>query len=244
MTVVILGGTSEARALAQVLVGQGVDVVTTLAGATAQRADLPGRVRVGGFGSDAAMAAWLAAEGAACVVDATHPFASRMTARAAWLGATVPVVRLDRPGWGGRADAGSWTWVESPEEAVAAVPAVPGAVFLAVGRQELCRYAGLSGRRVVARVIDDPEAVLPASFVVVRARGPFTRESERAFFDAHDVAALVTKDAGGTATSAKLDVAAERGVPVVMVRRPALPEGLTCVGDVTEAAAWVRSVTG
>lgn len=245
MSVVIIGGTSEARQLAERLTGDGCDVWTSLAGATASPRALPGRVQTGGFGSDAATAAWLREVGATAVVDATHPFAARMTARMARLAATtgVPVLRLDRPGWGERPDAATWTWVGSHAEATREADVdLPGRVLLAVGRQEAEQYAGLT-RPAVLRVVSDPDVALPPSMRVVRARGPFDIASEREFFAAHDVALLVTKDAGGAGSSAKLDVAAERGTRVVMVARPAVPAGLATVPSVAAAADWVASVT-
>jgi precorrin-6A/cobalt-precorrin-6A reductase len=42
----------------------------------------------------------------------------------------------------------------------------------------------------------------------------------------------VTKDSGGAATSAKLTAARDLRLPVVVVRRPPLPEGLTALPDV------------
>jgi precorrin-6A/cobalt-precorrin-6A reductase len=43
-------------------------------------------------------------------------------------------------------------------------------------------------------------------------------------FDAFAIDAVVSKNSGGKATEAKLDVARERGLPVIMLRRPPLPD--------------------
>lgn len=244
MNVVIVGGTAEARALAGRLIAEGFDVWTTLAGATATRAELPGKVRVGGFGGDAQMAAWLDEIGAHVVVDATHPFAARMTARMGRLAETSPrpIVRLDRPGWASRPDAGTWTWVDSHEAAARAVEAWRGqdghaarTVLLTVGRQELPAYQRLAAP-VVARVVTPPREA-PAPWTILANRGPFSLESERALLAEHRVGLLVTKDAGGN--PAKLDAAAQAGVEVVMISRPATPPNLPTVADVDEACAWV-----
>ncbi|MDX6728918.1 MAG: precorrin-6A/cobalt-precorrin-6A reductase, partial [Baekduia sp.] len=104
MTVLILGGTAEARELAAGLDAAGVRVVTSLAGRVARPRLPSGETRIGGFGGPAALAAWLAEHEIAAVVDATHPFAERISASAAQAcgDAGVPLLRLQRPGWAER----------------------------------------------------------------------------------------------------------------------------------------------
>jgi precorrin-6A/cobalt-precorrin-6A reductase len=58
---------------------------------------------------------------------------------------------------------------------------------------------------------------------ILAARGPFTLEGERALFALQAFDVVVSKNSGGNATEAKLEVARERGLPVVMLRRPELP---------------------
>ncbi|MBA3745770.1 precorrin-6A/cobalt-precorrin-6A reductase, partial [Sporichthya sp.] len=83
-TVLILGGTTEARALAAALVTQGTwRVVSSLAGRVSSPALPAGELRIGGFGGPDALAAWLRTEGVSAVVDATHPFAARISASVA-----------------------------------------------------------------------------------------------------------------------------------------------------------------
>ena len=97
--VLLLGGTSEARALAACLVTDGIDVTSSLAGRVA-RPRLPvGAVRIGGFGGVEGLRAALADYD--LVVDATHPFARGMSANAAAACAAegIPLLRLERPGW-------------------------------------------------------------------------------------------------------------------------------------------------
>jgi precorrin-6A/cobalt-precorrin-6A reductase len=117
--------------------------------------------------------------------------------------------------------------------------------FLTVGRQALGQFIGpLERHRAVARVVDAPTVVLPASWMLILSRGPYTVESERAVFDEHDVDVLVTKDSGGTYTWAKMQVAAERGTPVVIVRRGNPADHVPTVTDPAAAAVWVRDVVG
>jgi precorrin-6A/cobalt-precorrin-6A reductase len=237
--VLILGGTGEARRLATALVDAGIDVLSSLAGRVTDPLLPPGEVRVGGFGGAVGLAAWLQAHPVRAMVDATHPFATTMTASAVAAADVtgVPLLRLQRPGWSaGPGD--DWRWVDSLEEAAAAVAGF-GSVFLTTGRKSLGAFAGLTARCLV-RSVDPPEPPLPPRTTVVLARGPFTVEDELALLRAHAVEAVVTKDSGGAMTAAKLTAARVLGLPVVLVRRPPLPPGVPVVGTVEEAAEWVR----
>ncbi|MGB7963808.1 MAG: cobalt-precorrin-6A reductase [Propionicimonas sp.] len=239
MTVLLLGGTAEARTLAHELVAAGVPVVTSLAGDVTDLRRPAGAVRVGGFGGVPGLAAYLREQGVTAVVDATHPFAAQITANAAVAcGETgVALLRLSRPGWSGRPDAASWYWVESMAEARKVAQTLGERVFLATGRQTLPDFVGWTDRYVLVRVVDAPEFAVPSTWEVLRARGPFDLAEERELLRGRGIDVLVTKDSGG-ATDAKLDAAAEIGVAVVIVRRPALPVGVAVVGSVAEALTW------
>ena len=239
--ILLLAGTAEARALATALAEAGVPALASLAGATArpQALDLP--TRIGGFGGAAGFVAVLEAEGISAVIDATHPFARRITERTATLCAwrDLPLLRLERPGWAaGPGD--RWTWFEDPEEVAALTEA--RAVFLATGRQDLDRYAGLAGRRVWCRQIDPPDGPFPfAGGEFVIGRPPFGVADEEALFARLGVEALVVKDAGGAASRTKLDAARALGLPVLIQRRPPAPD-TTRVETVEAAMDWVRAL--
>lgn len=239
----MLGGTVEGRLVGDALAEAGHAVTTSVAGRTAAARTLASGGVTGGFGGPDGLAAWLTSHSIDALVDATHPFAARMTRHAAWAAdATgVPLVRLDRPGWGAHPQAPTWTWVSSHAEAARAA-AGRGRALLTVGRQPLPHYAALA--TVYARVAELPaeqDRRFPDAWMVVAARGPFTLAAERRLMTDARIGVLVTKDSGGASTAAKLEAAAELDVPVVVVRRPALPVGLACVPDVAGVLAWVAA---
>ena len=238
MTVLLLGGTAEARALAALLQTHGVDVLSSLAGRVSRPALPVGRVRVGGFGGVEGLAVFLVEHRVADVVDATHPFAATISANAAQACARTgtPLLRLARPGWADHPDAGRWTWVDD----VAGALGVPGErPVLTTGRQSLAEFLPWAERAVLVRVVDPPDLALPPTWRVVRSRGPYDQAGERTLLEEHRADLLVTKDSGGTLTEAKLDAARELDVRVVVVRRPAVPVGVVTVADVEAARAWV-----
>ena len=240
MTVLLLGGTAEARELAAALNGAGVPVISSLAGRVA-RPRLPvGEVRVGGFGGPAGLERWLAEHAIAAVVDATHPFAERISASAAAACASThtPLLRLERPGW--TASPGDdWRWVEDLTEAATAIAALGAArVLLTTGRQGLAAFAHDDTRWYLIRCVDPPEVALPAHHEILLDRGPYTLDGELALIDAHRIDVVVTKDSGGPLTEAKLQAARARGLPVVVVGRPPRRDVPT-VRTVAEAVTWV-----
>ncbi|MFG2263840.1 cobalt-precorrin-6A reductase [Streptomyces sp. NPDC048720] len=232
--VLILGGTTEARRLASDLAARpGVRVTTSLAGRVARPAPVPGEVRTGGFGGPEGLADWLRAHRVDVLVDATHPFAESITANAARAAAATGVraLVLRRPGWQpGPGD--DWHPVDSLDAAAEALPGLGRRVFLSTGRLGLAAFRHLADLSFVVRSVDPPEPPLPPDTRVVLARGPFTVTDETRLLRNHAIDVLVTKDSGGDATAAKLTAARDLGLPVVVVRRPGPPAGVTVVPDV------------
>ncbi|GGM09276.1 cobalt-precorrin-6A reductase [Dactylosporangium sucinum] len=233
-TVLILGGTGEARRLATALCAAGSwRVISSLAGRVAQPVRPPGEVRVGGFGGPAGLAAYARAEHVSVIVDATHPFAARMTANAAAAG--VPLLVLRRPGWlAGPGD----RWQRVPSLAAAASSVREASrVFLTTGRQSLPAFAHLTAPWFLSRSVDPPEPPVPPRLEVLLDRGPFTVEGETALLRDRAIDVLVTKDSGGGLTAAKLTAARTLGIPVVMVDRPPLPPDVEVTHTVPELLA-------
>jgi precorrin-6A/cobalt-precorrin-6A reductase len=242
--ILVLGGTAEARELAAALDAAGVAVTSSLAGRVANPRLPAGRVRIGGFGGPDALARWLTKHEVVAVVDATHPFAERISASAAWAApaAGVPLLRLERRSWCER-PGDRWTWVADLDEAAAAVPRLGRRVLLTTGRQGLASFASVDDVWFLVRCVDPPGPPLPARHELLLDRGPYTVEGERALVARHAIDLVVTKDSGGTHTEAKLDVARERGLPVILVRRPPRP-AVTTVTSVEAALEWARAQAG
>ncbi|MFD9035436.1 cobalt-precorrin-6A reductase [Streptomyces sp. NPDC059567] len=248
MHVLILGGTTEARALATALHPR-VRVTSSLAGRVAEPRLPAGEVRVGGFGGVDGLVAWMREHHVDAVIDATHPFAENISFNAARAAATahVPLLALRRPGWV-RVDGDDWHEVASLEEAARVVGgrgwghlpgrSPSGRVFLTTGRMGLAAFAECP-QWFLVRSVDAPEPPMPARTEVLLDRGPFTLEGERELLSRYGIDVLVTKDSGGTATAPKLRAAREAGIPVVIVRRPPVPEGVAVAGTVGEAVGWV-----
>ncbi|MBW8284959.1 MAG: cobalt-precorrin-6A reductase [Rhizobium sp.] len=219
--VLILGGTAEAAALAARLVATGeVAVVTSLAGRTAHPVLPPGEVRIGGFGGAEGLAAYIREQGISRVIDATHPFARRISENAirATAETGVPLEHLVRPGWEPvRGD--RWREVGSLKEAAQALPA--GAiVFLALGRQYLDTFLPRTDCRFVIRMVDAPAEPLPFSnHTLILGKPSADPADEAALFASHGITHLVCRNSGGASGYGKIAAAREMGLPVVMVGR-------------------------
>lgn len=224
MKILILGGTEEARQLAGELVARGHAVTTSLAGRTSQPLALPGEVRSGPFGGAEALADYLRKQSFERLVDAGHPFAAQMAANAVAAAtlAGIPLVRLHRPPWREPPRA-HWLHAADAEAAAALLP--PGArALLTVGHTRLDAYFRRDDCSFVVRSIEPPSQKLPATAQSLLARPPFYIGGETALLQQEAITHLVTKNAGGVQTEAKLRAAQQLGIPVIMIARPTLPE--------------------
>lgn len=216
--ILLLGGTEEARRLAEMLAEAKANYLVSLATSTAEPYEGP--ERRGGFGGEEAMTRWLKEEGTEVVVDASHPFAAVIspTAKRAAKAAGVRYLRLERRPW--RRSAGDrWQDVRSLEDAAEQL-SEGSTVFLTVGARSLSPFLLRRDLKLVVRTIEEPEVHGRRDVIVLRDRGPFTVDGERALFQRYGFQALVTKNSGGDATAAKLVAAREAKTLVVMVKRP------------------------
>jgi precorrin-6A/cobalt-precorrin-6A reductase len=241
MRILILGGTAEARTLAAALADRRAFAVTlSLAGRTAQPAPQPVPVRMGGFGGPEGLARYLRDERIDALIDATHPYAAVISANAARAAkaAAVPILALRRPPWP-KAEGDHWIEVDTVEDAVAALGSAPRRVFLALGRKELQPFAAAPQHLYLIRSVDpvEPPLGVPHAAYIV-ARGPFSEAADRALLERHNIEMIVAKNSGGDATYGKIAAARALQLPVVMLKRPALPE-VPSVATVDEVLAWL-----
>ncbi|WP_264811881.1 precorrin-6A/cobalt-precorrin-6A reductase, partial [Gluconacetobacter johannae] len=174
------------------------------------------------------------------VIDATHPFAVRMShnAVAACAAAGIPLLAFERAPWV-PAEGDDWRAVADVAGAVAALPDAPARVFLAIGRQLVDAFAACPRHDYLLRLVDPPRAALPLPrAAVVVARGPFTQEGDMALMQAHGITHVVAKNAGGVGARAKLDAARMLGLPVILIERPATPPR-PVARTAAEVMAWL-----
>ncbi len=224
--ILILGGTTEASALAARLADLGEEATLSYAGRVEEPKAQPVPTRTGGFGGAEGLAAYLRDDEVTHLIDATHPFAAQMSRNAveAARATGVALIAHTRPAW--RPVPGDdWTTVPDIAAAVAALGGPARRVFLALGRMHVDAFAAQPQHHYLLRLVDPPEVspILPQHEIVV-ARGPFDTESDRALMEAHRTELLVAKNAGGKGASAKLAAARALGVPVLMIDRPPLPD--------------------
>jgi precorrin-6A/cobalt-precorrin-6A reductase len=240
LRLLILGGTAEASALARLI--KGLDWIAptlSLAGRTSSPVLPPIPARIGGFGGVDGLADYLRREAIDLLIDATHPFANRISANATEAAAIagVPRLVLQRGPWIRRAG-DDWREVGSGRDAAEAIGAVPAHVFLTIGRQDLLPFRERAPQHdYLIRSVDAPgAALLPPKARVITARGPFDEDRERALMERNAIDVLVTKNSGGT--DSKLRAARSLGLPVILIARPMAPTGET-VETPDAALAWV-----
>lgn len=224
MKILILGGTEEARQLADQLVSMGHDVVTSYAGKTGEPRLPQGEIRTGGFGGARGLSDFLLKNGIERLVDATHPYAAQMSANAveAARHTGVRLVRLTRPPWK-EPHYAFWHHVQNTDEAAAGLP--PGArVLLTVGHLKLEIFFARTDCSFVVRSIEPPERALPVNAQSLIARPPFFVGGETELMQYEGITHLITRNSGGVQTEAKLKAAEQLRLAVVMIARPVLPE--------------------
>lgn len=224
--ILILGGTGDARTLAARLANGGHDVILSLAGRTAEPVAQGVPTISGGFGGAEGLARFVTEQGISLMVDATHPYAARMSRNAAEASARsgVPLVALRRPGWE-QADGDRWTLVADPAAAADALGDRPRRVLLTLGRNDIAAFEAAPQHDYLIRSVDrvDPPLDLPRARYLL-ARGPFAGNDERALLEREHIDVVVSKNSGGAATYGKIAAARALGLPVIMIERPVLPD--------------------
>ena len=244
MKVLILGGTGDAVKLAaKLLLVPKLEIITSLAGRTRKPSALVGDFRIGGFGGISGLVNYIFEQKIDLLIDATHPCAGQIS----WHGAIAceitktPHLMLVRPEWQ-KIEGDRWIEVESVEAAAQIIPQLGTRIFITSGRQQLEPFLSIVQTHphlcFLLRSIDPPDLVIPNSKILLD-RGPFSLEGERKLLQDYEIEAIVSKNSGGEATSAKLIAARALNIPIVMIQRPQMPEG-DKVNDIEEAIAWIN----
>ena len=243
-TLLILGGTTEARALAQQCstAYPQLRVLTSLAGSTRNPLPLAGETRRGGFGGGDGLARFLATHKVDLLIDATHPFASAISAYAAETCKAQSITHLIllRPPWQA-IEGDDWLGVADHAAAAKSLQSLPRKVFLATGHKDIERFTALTEHNFLIRLIETPTRPLAFKrYSLILARGPFSIATEKQLLHQHQIAVLVSKNSGGAAGYSKIAAARELGLPVVMITRPPAPPGMT-VSCVEDALSWLQA---
>lgn len=244
LKLLILGGTTEASALARALAGDArFAPMLSLAGVTKAPAMPPIPWRIGGFGGIDGLVRYIGDEKVEALIDATHPFAAQMSHHAAIAARRtgVPLLAVCRPGWQ-PVEGDRWIPVADMAAAAAALESEPRRVFLTIGQKELAPFRAAPQHAYVIRSVDAPDPQsLPPIAQVITARGPFAEADEIRLLAEQRIDIVVTKNSGGTATEAKLVAARAAGIPVVMVERPPRPD-VEAVATAEAALEWLARV--
>jgi precorrin-6A/cobalt-precorrin-6A reductase len=243
MRILILGGTTEASALARLLEGdERFEPTLSLAGRTASPKPQPLPTRSGGFGGIAGLESWLQDNAIAAVIDTTHPYAAQISAHAvaACNALSIPLASIVRAPWQRQAG-DSWIEVETPQAAALALGSNPARVFLSLGRLELAAFAAAPQHHYIARTIDPPgDIALPPDIRFISDRGPFDDAKEETFLTQKRIEIIVSKNSGGSATYPKIAAGRRLRLPVVMIARPQKPSGVAL--DSPQAALrWLEA---
>jgi precorrin-6A/cobalt-precorrin-6A reductase len=221
--ILILGGTGEASQIAEHLAHRpDLTVISSLAGRVAQPKMPAGIVRVGGFGGVDGLVDYLRVHRISLVIDATHPFAARIShnAELACRQAQVPLIAFERLAW---ATQPQDRWITATDFRNAALMAddSQNRVFLSIGRQELSAFSNCSSAWFLIRTIEEPNVPLPQNSRLILSRGPFSLNAEKELFAREAITHIVSKNSGSLGTSAKIQAARELGLTVLMIDRPA-----------------------
>jgi len=239
MNILIFGGTTEGRLLAQALSQRALPATVSVATSLGAQelAGLSGITALVGRKTGAEMTALL--QNFDRCVDATHPYAVEVSQniRAACEAAEVPLRRLLRE----ESTHQAGHWVESPEEAAQWLADRGGNVLLAIGAKGLSAFQNLQRERLFPRVLPVVESILACQQAgiptrnIIALHGPFSQKLNQAMLEQYHIRYLVTKDGGRAGGfEEKAAAAREAGAELVVIGRP--PE----TGDsLEEILSWL-----
>ena len=221
MSLLILGGTGEAKLLAQRLHTQGLSVIYSIAGLVRQP-DLSCPVISGGFSQFGGLDNYLLAHNIQHIVDLTHPYAATMSAKAMQTAHQrgIGYCRFERPAWNIATFKQAQyfqTLSELPD-----VLAHQQRILLTVGQvpEAVLQRLAATSQQLIIRTAVALDFPLPDNVTYLKAIGPFAYADELALLQRYQIDALVSKNSGGDATQAKITAAQTLDIPLFFLARP------------------------
>ena len=223
MRILIVGGTADGRRLATTLFERGFDVIYSIAGIV-RKATVPCTVISGGFTQFGGLQQYIQDKQVTHLVDATHPFAQKMsnTIADASEDLAIPAIRFHRLQWV-KTEQDNWIEVVEWSEVIALV-AVQQSIFMTAGQisQTIIDQLAAKSKHVLLRTAMPAKVVLPKNVTWLKAIGPFSLEDEKSLLATYKIDLIISKNSGGEATYAKIQAAAQAGIPVYQFKRPSI----------------------
>lgn len=242
MKILILGGTREAKLLAEQLINLDAEIIYSIAGLVRQPV-LNCKIISGGFSqynNDSnnankrdGLTTYLLAEEIEYLVDVTHPFATKMSEQAIRSAQelSIPCIFFVRPEWAMQ-EGDDWSLLETEDQLLNAL-----ALAVNAGSKNIFYTNGQIDRKLAVEldaIAELNEAFGPARYIIrsaketelpqysqwIQAIGPFNIDDEIALLKKYEVDLIVCKNSGGEATKAKLEAARILDIRVLMLQRP------------------------
>lgn len=235
MKILLFGGTTEGRILAEKLQEQHADVTVCVATENGEEelAHLTGiQVKTGRLKEEEILS--LLKDYAFCI-DATHPYAVQIsrTLKEGCENAGIPYRRIVREANHAKADQTETGKKENvmyfPDAGVAAayLENTEGNILLTIGTRQLSSFCALDRERLFARILPMPESLEACRAAglknrqVIAMQGPFSQEMNEAIIGQYAIRYLVTKDGGREGGFfEKAQAAAACHIPLLVLERP------------------------
>lgn len=244
--IMIFGGTTEGRLLADFCERHGITAIVSVVSDYGKELLRPGGyISVSAKPMDAKeMETFFRDQGIGLVVDATHPYASFATEniKTACKAAGIDRIRclraqgdknVDSPPFQERPDSegafGMEVRVCSMAGAVSYLECHPGTALVTTGSRELEAFCRLEGfqERLYVRVLPSSESLKQCEALgfknshIICMHGPFSEEMNIALIHQVNADFLITKESGAAGGFAqKMSAAGKCGIPAIVVERP------------------------
>lgn len=247
MTLLLLGGTSDAKYLAHELHISNIPLVYSLAGKvekTHRHYNYP--VIIGGFSQSGGLANFIRQQNITAVLDATHPYATQITEQAfiTAQNMNIPYWRYERPAWLAQ-EGDRWTSFKDEtalfEQFIDKKHILFTQGHLSTGFLQQLIHKRQTQQTFYLRTMVKPKHDLPAWMPWIQAPRAFSLEQELHLIQQYHIDALVTKNSGGEFTYAKLLAARQLEVPVFLLQRPMPTKGITGYSNYVDCLKVVRS---